>query len=158
MATLIAVFLFFGTIVALAFSQLLTEECKAWIPWATRLLIKAAVLRFPEDQRQRFAEEWEAHVNDMPGKIGEAFRLLIAACRMRPMLEEGPNPPVDEDLGKVHFVFHHGRLRLIAGSIKVPARSTVKLDLKTGRIVRVSDDEPKGQENLAPHRLQGVLI
>jgi len=135
MATLIAVVVFLGGIAAMAFSQLLVEELKAWVPWITHFLIRMAVRRLPHEQRERFTEEWAAHVNDMPGKIGEALRLLLAAHRMRPMLEEGPSP-VEEHLGDIIVKEENGQ-RWILIQAKVPAFSMIKVDLKNLRIVRV---------------------
>jgi hypothetical protein len=57
------------------FSRILAEEMGAWSPWIIRSLIKFAVGRLPEYRRERLDEEWQSHVNDVPGQVGK----LIAA-------------------------------------------------------------------------------
>ena len=39
----------------------------------------------PENQRERFAEEWQSHIFDIPGEVGKlisAFELLAASREM----------------------------------------------------------------------------
>jgi lipopolysaccharide/colanic/teichoic acid biosynthesis glycosyltransferase len=85
MALIMAVGLFLIGVLATAFSQQLTDEFKAWIPWIVRNAIRRAVARLPEDQKDRFTEEWESHVNEVPGQIGKiyvALGFLSAARKM----------------------------------------------------------------------------
>lgn len=65
------------SILTAALSRLLAEEMSAWTPSIIRSLIKFAVGRLPEHHRERFEEEWQSHVNDVPGQIG---KLLAALC------------------------------------------------------------------------------
>jgi hypothetical protein len=47
--------------------------------------IKLAVARLPEKLRERYAEEWQSHVNEVPGVIGKVFdaaRFSLAADKM----------------------------------------------------------------------------
>jgi lipopolysaccharide/colanic/teichoic acid biosynthesis glycosyltransferase len=62
-------------IVGAATSQQLTDEFKAWSPWIIRKIIQRAVRQLPEDQRERFAEEWRAHTDEVPGDVG---KLVVA--------------------------------------------------------------------------------
>lgn len=85
--------IFFGAgIAAIAgamLSKLLADEFKAWRPSLVAALIAAAVRRLPPAMRQRSAEEWESHVNDVPGDIGKvtaACGKLVAAWK----IAEGP--------------------------------------------------------------------
>jgi lipopolysaccharide/colanic/teichoic acid biosynthesis glycosyltransferase len=63
-------------ILAAALSRQLTDEFKAWAPWIIKYIIDRAVRQLPEDQRERFAEEWPSHVNEVPGDISK----LLVAC------------------------------------------------------------------------------
>jgi hypothetical protein len=68
-----------------AFSRQLTDEFKVWTPWLTDWLTQYAVRKLPENQRERFAEEWRSHINDTPGEIGKicvALGLLLAPSAM----------------------------------------------------------------------------
>jgi len=42
-----------------------------WIPWFTRQLLDRATKRLPEEQRERLAEEWESHINEVSGNFGK---------------------------------------------------------------------------------------
>jgi hypothetical protein len=67
------------------FSRLLTDELKAWTPWIVDRLIRRAVRQSPENLRERLAEEWASHVNEIPGDIGKllwAFDYLRASWKM----------------------------------------------------------------------------
>jgi len=70
------------SILTAVLSRILAEEMSAWIPSITRLLINFAVGRLPESKRERFVEEWQSHVNEVPGQVGKvlvAFGFLFAA-------------------------------------------------------------------------------
>jgi lipopolysaccharide/colanic/teichoic acid biosynthesis glycosyltransferase len=68
-----------------AISRQMTDEFKSWAPWIVRHVIDRAVSMLPKDQRERFAEEWRSHVNEIPGDIGKlivALGFLVASSRM----------------------------------------------------------------------------
>jgi lipopolysaccharide/colanic/teichoic acid biosynthesis glycosyltransferase len=72
-------------IVGAATSRQIADEFKAWSPWIVGKTIRCAVRQLPEDQRERFSEEWHAHVNDIPGDAGKlivALGFLSASWRM----------------------------------------------------------------------------
>ena len=51
----------------------------------TRSLIKLAVAWLPRSQRERFGEEWQSHVDEVPGKVGKLLccvGFLFAAYNM----------------------------------------------------------------------------
>jgi hypothetical protein len=78
-------------------ARLIADELKAWSPWITQKLIKAAVSQLAESQRERFSEEWLSHLNEIPGdltKIGVALGFLLAAGKM--------NPSVENRVQKIH--------------------------------------------------------
>jgi hypothetical protein len=95
MELITAIFLFlvgrFGT----ACSRLLADECNAWIPWIIQLVIRRAITRLPPAQRERFQEEWQSHVNEVPGQIGKlavSLGFLTAARKMT--LAAKKHPPI----------------------------------------------------------------
>jgi len=52
-------------------SRVIGEEISAWVPKACGALLRYSVRRLPESQRMRFSEEWQSHVNEVPGTIGK---------------------------------------------------------------------------------------
>lgn len=73
-----------------ALSSLLVGEFRAWVPRIVQWIVRHAVARLPEDQRNRYEEEWESHLNDVPGEIGKlsvALGFFRAACRMASILK-----------------------------------------------------------------------
>jgi hypothetical protein len=73
-------------VVAPAVSRQLSDEAKAWVPWLIRRLVQHAVRKLPVDERERFAEEWPAVVNEIPGDVGKlifAMRLLVGSRKLR---------------------------------------------------------------------------
>src|SRR5260221_12175735 len=63
--------LFVVTVVTAIFVRIATEEAIAWSPSVVRRIMKLAVRRLPEKLRERFQEEWQSHINDVPGNIGK---------------------------------------------------------------------------------------
>jgi hypothetical protein len=73
------------SVVAAAFSRVLADECKDWMPTFTKWIIRRSIARLPEDHRERFQEEWQSHINEIPGQIGKvvtAVGFVLAAKRM----------------------------------------------------------------------------
>jgi len=58
----------------------LVDEMKAWTPRLVQWLIQRATRNLPDNQRERFDEEWRSHVNDTPGLVG---KLVIASGFLR---------------------------------------------------------------------------
>ncbi len=63
-------------ILGTALSRQLTDECKAWTPWLIKYFINRAINKLHEEERDRFAEEWLAHVNELPGEVGKIIAAL----------------------------------------------------------------------------------
>ncbi len=85
MALITGLGLFVVTILAAVLSSIVAAEIRAWSPSIIRGLIKFAVARLPENQRERFKEEWQSHVNDVPGDVVKFFvaaGFVIAACNV----------------------------------------------------------------------------
>ncbi len=85
MALIRAIFVFLGGTLVTTLSRVVTDEFKAWIPWIIQRVIRRAIVRLPPAQQARFAEEWQAHVNETPGDIGKlrvAIGFLTAARKI----------------------------------------------------------------------------
>ena len=54
-------------------SRVIGEEISAWAPRICRALVRLAVAQLPESQRSRFSEEWQSHVDEVPGSLGKLF-------------------------------------------------------------------------------------
>ncbi len=82
MALIAGLGLFVVSIFVAALSRIAVEEITAWTPSFIRSLIRFAVERLPKNKRERFEEEWQSHVNEVPGQVGKllvALGFLIAA-------------------------------------------------------------------------------
>lgn len=85
MALITGVGLFVLSVLAAALRRLASEELAAWSPFIVRRLMAFAVARLPVNQRARFDEEWQAHINEVPGTVGkilEAANYWRAAHKM----------------------------------------------------------------------------
>jgi hypothetical protein len=58
-------------------SKVLADEFKAWSPLVARIL-EVAVRALPPSRRDRYSEEWKAHVIEKPGDLGKFF--LSCGC------------------------------------------------------------------------------
>jgi hypothetical protein len=72
-------------IVAAALSRQLADEFKAWMPWIIGRLVRRAVRKLPDEQQNRYAEEWFAHINEIPGEIGKLIAALGVLSASRSM-------------------------------------------------------------------------
>jgi hypothetical protein len=66
---------FLITLLGSVLSRLLADELKSWTPRIVDYLIQRATRNLPQDQRERFDEEWRSHINETPGELG---KLLVA--------------------------------------------------------------------------------
>jgi hypothetical protein len=80
MALIAGIGFFIVSVLVAVLSRLLAEEFGAWTPTIISGLIKLAVGRLPQNKRERFEEEWHAHVNDVPGQLG---KFLVAMDFLR---------------------------------------------------------------------------
>jgi len=58
------------------FGKLFADEFKAWLPWVTERLTRGAVSILPQDQQERYSEEWRSHLREIPGELGRLFVAL----------------------------------------------------------------------------------
>jgi lipopolysaccharide/colanic/teichoic acid biosynthesis glycosyltransferase len=81
MAILKGVLAIFGSVIL----ALAINEVQAWLPSLAAILIRRAVKLLPEGNRERLAEEWQSHLNDLPGGLSKiicAAGLSTAARRI----------------------------------------------------------------------------
>ena len=64
-----------GTIFVAFVSRQLNDEFKAWTPRLIDNIIQRAVHRLPENERNRYDEEWRSHIDETPGEV---WKLKIA--------------------------------------------------------------------------------
>lgn len=63
--------LFFGIV-----GSLVAAEVYCWAPNIARRCVERAVLRLPESERDRFREEWLAHLGECPGSLGKLWHSM----------------------------------------------------------------------------------
>lgn len=57
-----------GAVTAVIY-KLLADEAKAWLPYLSKRLVKRAVGKLPECEREHFLEEWSADLEETPGDL-----------------------------------------------------------------------------------------
>lgn len=140
MALITAIFLSLVGAVGTTLSGLLKDEVKAWIPWMIQRIIRSAVARLPQDHRERFQEEWQSHVNEVPGDIGKltvALGFLSAAHKISPsrigvQIRQKAKRVLDVCVGVFGLVFFAPVLAIIAMVVFV---STGKVLAPTDQVV-----------------------
>ncbi|TNB48141.1 hypothetical protein FF124_07310 [Martelella lutilitoris] len=70
MGVIALVFLAVLTLLGGAFSNILAEEFRAWNPWIVRRVKSLAVGTLPLELRERYDEEWDAYLAEIPGHLG----------------------------------------------------------------------------------------
>lgn len=71
-----AIALFLGSVVGAVAIGLLKDEASAWLPTLTNSIVSLAVTRMDESERERYAEEWSAHILQYPGKLAQLVQAL----------------------------------------------------------------------------------
>lgn len=85
---------FLSAIICGAVGRQATREFTAWTPWIIERLIRRAVTKLPESQRERFEEEWRGHIDEIPGDIGKLVAAVgfgSAARQMSSLLNSNRN-------------------------------------------------------------------
>jgi lipopolysaccharide/colanic/teichoic acid biosynthesis glycosyltransferase len=90
--SLVAVFkvvvAFVGKLLMSVLGRQVSEELKAWTPLICKKLVQIATDRLQPEDRDRYQEEWNSYLNEVPGdasKILVAIGFLFAARRMSPV-------------------------------------------------------------------------
>jgi hypothetical protein len=52
-------------------NKLLADEAKDWLPFLAKRIKATAVKRLPPEVRERYSEEWETDLSEIPGSIGK---------------------------------------------------------------------------------------
>lgn len=74
--TLVAAVLFIGSVVGSIVGNMIASELYDSSPQLARWLINAATARLPERHRERYREEWLAHLAEYPGKLRQLGHAL----------------------------------------------------------------------------------
>jgi len=85
MALIKGIGLFLVGLVTGVLSRVIGDELAANAPTLARRIAQIAVGRLPESQRERFDEEWQGHINEIPGnilKLCSAASLLLKARKI----------------------------------------------------------------------------
>lgn len=101
MALTIGFGLFVLSVLTATLARVLAEEIAAWSPSIIQSLVKFAVHKLPSDRRECFSEEWQSHVNDVPGTIA---KVLVAVGLLRAAYEVS---------------FRDGRAKFVSGWVEV---------------------------------------
>ena len=75
-----------GHFLANLLAKLCADEVMAWLPSITLRITQVAVSMLPKARRERYDEEWRAHLSEVPGaltKSGIACCFLCAAIKIR---------------------------------------------------------------------------
>jgi hypothetical protein len=75
----LAIILLVGSIIGPIMGNMIASELYDCAPSIARWLLKKAVARLPEQQRQRYHEEWHAHLEECPGKLGKLWHAFGCA-------------------------------------------------------------------------------
>jgi hypothetical protein len=85
-----ALVLALAALIAAVLTRLLGDKLKVWILWLTTRLLRIAIERLPEAERERFSEEWASHINEVTGEISKvavALGYIFAAPEMAALLK-----------------------------------------------------------------------
>lgn len=76
MGVLMMIFAALGGLIGTVAVGLLKDEATAWLPSLNRWILSLALSRVPSADRDRYAEEWSAHILDYPGKLSQLFQSI----------------------------------------------------------------------------------
>lgn len=80
------VFAALGGVIGTIFLGLLKDEVTAWMPWLHKLTLSVALRQVPEEQRERYEEEWASHIAEYPGNLSKLYQsmtMLMAGIRLK---------------------------------------------------------------------------
>ncbi|WP_064681272.1 sugar transferase [Rhizobium bangladeshense] len=121
---LIAVIAIVAGIIGSAFAKILADEFKAWRPNMVHRLIGIAASLLSDVDRDRYHEEWNAHVEEIPGDLGKLLSgvgFIWAAFRMsdRRFLTLGTKRAMDMTMALAGLVFLSPPILIVALAIKI---------------------------------------
>ena len=122
-----------GAIIIPVTARVVGDDVKEWLPWITRRLVELAVSRLPEQERDRFEEEWWAHIDDLPGnlaKVHAACGYLSASKAINHIAQFGDTTRIEEVARRA---IDRARTPLLLGrGVRSPARKDVRRPLRPG--------------------------
>jgi|HubBroStandDraft_3_1064219.scaffolds.fasta_scaffold389708_1 hypothetical protein len=78
-----------GHFLAAILGKLCADEVRAWLPWIALRITQIAVRTLPENQRERYDEEWRGHLNEVHGAL---TKLVVACGFLCAALKASPRP------------------------------------------------------------------
>lgn len=115
-------------VMAASCSRVLADEFKAWAPWIINFLVRRAVDRLPQEQRERYAEEWGADIAETPGDIGKLIRAVGFQRAARKISEPFSNG-IEGYFRTVDIVLA-GALLIMAAPVMIFAMTAQMFDLR----------------------------
>jgi hypothetical protein len=112
---------------------------KNWTPWVTRRLLAVAVLSLPEGQRERYAEEWAAHLEQVPGVVGKlvvSLKFQIEAVGVREADAKARLEAWRDELAAADIEIHV----LIWSEVMRSFLDSAEVEVEEGNIALVSSD------------------
>ncbi len=164
------------------FAPLIADEVKAWSGWLNKQFRRKAVAKLPVGCRERYDEEWESGLEEIPGEIFKLIHsvgLLCAAYRIRGAVlkssgvSETPLAPLkrlfDIAFSSVALLSFAPMLLLIAAAVRLespgPAFVFSERIGKKGRVFRsvkfrtmVRDEEKRRAENMHMNERGRVVL
>ena len=93
MATALA--LVIVAVIAGVLTRFFVDKLNIWMRCLTKRLLRIAIERLPEAQRERFSEEWASHINEVTGEISKVAVALGCISAARQMASSSkPAEPV----------------------------------------------------------------
>lgn len=74
------------TIYLVIFGPFMAAEFRAWFGWLHKTIRHAAIFMIPYEYRERYEEEWQSNLEDVPGEVGKflySLGLLQASLGIR---------------------------------------------------------------------------
>jgi lipopolysaccharide/colanic/teichoic acid biosynthesis glycosyltransferase len=132
-------------------SQFMADEAKAWSGWLHKKIRRRAVAKLPAECRDRYDEEWESGVEEVPGDIFKIFYsigLLWAAFGIRKAAPKGAvNSENASALFKRTFdIVFSGLLLILFAPLLLMIAIAVKLDSRGPALYKSKRLGKKGSE------------
>lgn len=80
---LLAIAIALVSLVGVLMLKLAFSELQDWMPWIARRMINRTITKLPIAERDRYREEWYAHLEECPGKIGKILHAIGCAYGVR---------------------------------------------------------------------------
>jgi lipopolysaccharide/colanic/teichoic acid biosynthesis glycosyltransferase len=121
-----------GAIIIPVTARVVGDDVREWLPWITKRLVERAVSRLPEQERDRFEEEWWGHINELPGnlaKVHAAWGCLSASKAINHIALSGDTTGLDS-IAKVIQRVEDVTISLFVLSLTLPLILTISIWIK----------------------------